>query len=86
MTKQERQHKTRRAKKLKLIRYKGGCCVKCGYKKCAASLSFHHKDPKKKRFELHGGNLSRNIDELLKEVKKCSLLCHNCHAELHYNE
>lgn len=84
MTKKERQNKIRRVNKLKLIRYKGGKCEICGYSKCIAGLALHHRDPSTKRFNLGSGNLSRNMDALLKEVKKCSLLCHNCHSELHY--
>ena len=55
----------------------GGACQKCGYKKCIASLSFHHKNPKEK-----DGNWTKKDFN----PNDCDLLCLNCHAELHYNE
>lgn len=41
-----------RMRKLKsqMIEYKGGCCVRCGYKKYQGALEFHHTDPKEKDF------------------------------------
>ena len=35
-----------------LIGIKGGSCEKCGYNKCSRCLSFHHRDPKNKSFQL----------------------------------
>jgi len=68
-----------------LIQNKGGKCEICGYSKNASALSFHHEDPKEKRFTLGLDSLmNRNKEELLKESLKCKLLCANCHMELHY--
>lgn len=50
-------------------------------------LEFHHIDPSKKEIEI-GKAASRkwSIERLKKEIKKCLLLCANCHRKLHYNE
>ena len=59
----------------------------CGYKKNLAGLSFHHTDAKRKEFKLDMRSLSnRTIARVLDEFKKCILLCHNCHAEVHNPE
>ena len=77
-------NKERRLRKEKLVKMLGGKCVKCGYNKSISALSFHHKDPKTKRFDLsHNGNLLHNWDEVVKEALKCELLCLNCHALAH---
>ena len=67
--------------KKKLIEYKGGKCQICGYNKCVSSLTFHHKDPTQKEFNISGKSMS--FKKLLKEVDKCELLCSNCHGEIH---
>lgn len=62
----------------------GGSCYICGYKKNFSALIFHHCDPKKKKFKLDIRSLSnRKISRISDELKKCVLLCHNCHAEVH---
>jgi len=73
------------AYKEKAIKLLGGKCIKCGYSKCIASLDFHHKNLEDK---------DKNIKDILmrtwlkveKELKKCILLCSNCHRELHWEE
>jgi hypothetical protein len=60
----------------------GGECSKCGYKKCLPALEFHHNSGDKE------GNVSHLIKDFskqkaLKEIKKCILLCANCHREVH---
>jgi len=70
------------AKKIRAIEYKGGSCACCGYNKYYGALGFHHLDPKKKDFQI-GGSYSRKWSDLLVELDKCVLVCHNCHAEIH---
>lgn len=70
--------------KLQCIEYKGGCCEICGYNKCAAALEFHHKDPNEKEFLLSQRNLRTFNEEITNELDKCSLLCANCHREIHW--
>ena len=66
-----------------LVEEAGGKCQKCGYNKSIWALSFHHNDPAEKDFGLSTGGVSRDIDFLRQEAKKCTLLCANCHAEEH---
>lgn len=66
--------------KIWAIRRLGGKCIKCGEDNIF-KLTFHH----------HGKDKEENISILLKynrtflekEVDKCVLLCHNCHATVH---
>jgi hypothetical protein len=49
-------------------------------------LDFHHKDPKEKDIEVSVLVRKCNKEKLLNEVKKCMVLCSNCHRDLHYRE
>ena len=57
----------------------------CGYDKCIKALQFHHKDSMQKDFEIADFyNSSKfDIERLKNEVDKCTLLCSNCHIEIH---
>lgn len=68
--------------KERAVKYKGGCCSRCGYDKCIKALTFHHKDPSKKDFQI-SGNHSRKWKVIKKELDKCILVCSNCHIEIH---
>ncbi|MEZ4104504.1 MAG: hypothetical protein R3B60_04460 [Candidatus Paceibacterota bacterium] len=74
-----------RRRKLKemAIKYGGGKCQICGYKKCKRALSFHHKDANMKDFGLSAKGLTRSWEKIKKELDKCILVCANCHMELH---
>ncbi len=74
-----------RRKKLRAmaLEYGGGKCAICGYSKSSRSLSFHHVDPKKKDFGLSMQGVTRSWERTKKELKKCILLCANCHMEVH---
>jgi transposase-like protein len=65
-----------------LIREAGGQCVLCGYDQYVGALQFHHIDPGTKAFALSGRGLSRSLERMREEAKKCVLLCANCHAEV----
>jgi predicted Zn-ribbon and HTH transcriptional regulator len=73
---------SRRTKKDKLIKLFGGKCAICGYHKYNGSLDFHHKDPKTKSFALSVKGLCYSWETILKEAKKCVVLCKNCHMEV----
>jgi len=60
----------------------GGKCLLCRYNNCLSALQFHHKDPRTKLFEV-STNTNRSWEAIKKEVKKCVLLCSNCHTEVH---
>ncbi len=74
--------KTGQEKRLKAIEYSGGRCQLCGFDGHSRALDFHHrdrsaKDPKYK--SMRGWSWERTLAEL----KKCILLCKNCHAAVH---
>ena len=71
----------RKRTKIKLVEYKGGCCIKCGYNKSMNALQFHHLDPNEKDFQISGKSYS--FDRMKEEVDKCILVCANCHIEIH---
>lgn len=62
----------------------GGECVICGYKKTNKALDFHHIDVEKKEFNI--SKTMHSLDNILKELLKCTILCANCHREIHSNE
>lgn len=74
----------RRRSKERMVEAMGGKCQCCGYNKCLQALAFHHIDPTVK--ELTFGSLRANPkrwDSIIDELKKCVLVCHNCHSEIH---
>lgn len=73
-------HKTRKA-----ITFLGGKCRCCGFDKHQASLCFHHLDPTTKdpSFSSMRGWAWERIET---ELKKCVLLCMNCHIAIHAGE
>jgi hypothetical protein len=75
----------RRNVKLKLIAYKGGKCIDCGYDKPYPSCyHFHHLDPIIKEFTISGK--TRSFERLQTEADKCILVCSRCHGERHDRE
>ena len=74
----------RKRTKERIIKAFGGGCGVCGYNKCNEALELHHIDPKTKELKL--SSLKANInnwDLIVKELRKCALLCSNCHKEIH---
>ncbi len=71
----------RRRVKQTLVAEAGGHCRLCGYDRCVAALEFHHLDPAAKEFGLSRCG-AHSIEKLRAEVRKCVLLCSNCHAEV----
>lgn len=69
-------------KKQRLVNSLGGKCCICGYNKCLSALEFHHTDPTKKDFSI-SSNAHIAFEKALEEVKKCALVCANCHREIH---
>ena len=68
--------------KKEAVRIKGNKCKKCGWVGPLAGFCFHHT--KNKKFEISKiANKSWNI--IVKELKKCKLLCLNCHSIEHSN-
>ena len=75
--------KRRRDVRKKLVEYKGGSCVICGYNKCIDALDLHHMNAKEKEFGISSKGLTRAWSSVQKEADKCVLLCANCHREIH---
>lgn len=74
-----KQHADERRKKINLIKAEIGGCQICGYFKCFSALEFHHTDPKIKEGQI--GKVK--LKDMEAEIKKCILLCSNCHREVH---
>jgi hypothetical protein len=68
--------------KKRCVDYLGGRCVRCGYDRCIKAMTFHHRDPAAKEFEV-GQRLDWSWKVLRTELDKCDLLCFNCHMEEH---
>jgi len=75
--------KRRETLKQQFCKLKGNECEQCGYSAYPETLIFHHKDPSKKDFSIASG-YTKSLYTVLKELDKCSLLCHNCHREEHF--
>lgn len=69
----------RRKRRIKYLEMLGGKCANCG-ETDPSLLEFDHKNPRKKQ---HDFNEIKDGPEntILKEVKKCGLLCIKCHLE-----
>lgn len=72
------------SKKLRAYDYFGNKCEKCGDTNIFHFV-FHHKNPETKEYQLCDIWQS-SWSKILKELEKCSLLCENCHKELHHND
>lgn len=71
----------RRRLKRNLVARLGGKCIVCGYNRCVRSLQFHHLNPSEKEFTISEWKKLGKRD-LEKEIKKCVLVCANCHGEI----
>lgn len=72
-------------RKKKAVELMGGACSRCGYCRNYSALEFHHMDPNEKDFDFNVGR-RRSWDKMVEELKKCVLLCSNCHREEHHPE
>ncbi len=70
--------------KRQMVQYKGGECVRCGYKKYFGALEFHHLNPSEKDFNPSSLKRYRFDDRIKNELDKCILVCSNCHREIHH--
>ena len=60
----------------------GGCSI-CRYKKSLSALHFHHMNSKKLPLSKMHGYSRKSVKE---EMRKCILVCANCHSEIHDKE
>lgn len=47
-------------------------------------LEFHHTDPTKKDGNLGDQAKSWSIKRIKEEIRKCDILCANCHKDIHH--
>ena len=82
--KHEYNYEHRRNKLLELFELKGGKCEHCDLRdlKHIEIYDYHHIDPSQKEFNV-GGYVLKPMEQVLKEAKKCLLLCANCHRIEH---
>jgi hypothetical protein len=59
-------------------------CIKCG-ESHPATLDFHHNDPTTKEKSISSMK-DHTKAKILEEIKKCDILCSNCHRIHHYEE
>ena len=79
----EQQRARRETGNNRLLRLKTPC-VKCGETRPWV-IQFHHIDQTKKEFMINITTvMTKEWEEVLKEVAKCACLCANCHTEFHY--
>lgn len=71
----------RERRKKEIVDLIGGKCQICGYNRVIRNLAFHHISNKK--FTISSRAFQYSMDSVLTEVKKCILVCHNCHGEIH---
>jgi hypothetical protein len=71
----------RRQLKQKLVDEAGGKCIRCGYNKCLWALQFDHRNSEEKLTDVSKLIAQRRLNLALEEIKKCDMLCANCHAE-----
>ncbi len=64
---------------------KGLSCVECGESRYWV-LDFHHKERSEKEDNLGTILFSKGKVAFQKELKKCIVLCSNCHRDLHHKE
>jgi hypothetical protein len=74
-------NKRRKDLRQRAVEYLGGKCCICGYSKCIGAMDFHHIESQIKDFTISSRMTSWEAIE--KELRKCVLLCSNCHREAH---
>lgn len=85
MSKQsEKVKRWRKSCKARIVEAMGGKCSICGYLTCNDALSLHHLNPVEKDFSFAGIRANpKSWDSIVIELRKCILVCHNCHSEIH---
>jgi len=73
--------KWRSDNKSRMVKSFGGSCGICGYSNCKKALEFHHLDPNGKDFS--PTSHIRSWQKTVVELRKCVMLCANCHREVH---
>lgn len=66
-------------------RYKTQPCKDCGIQYNPWIMHFDHRDPSIKLFTI-GDRGNKCIKDVINEIKKCDVICSNCHAERSYRQ
>lgn len=65
---------------------KNSKCIKCGNIDYRV-LDFHHRNHKEKDFSISMALVNNyGLSKIRQEIKKCDILCANCHRILHWEE
>ena len=86
----DKSHKVRlatarkRLRKLKAIKFLGGKCKDCDEEHDPCVYDFHHV--KGTKLMNPSSALTRAWTTAVRELKKCVLLCANCHRKRHFKE
>lgn len=75
-----KEYKKRNLEKMREYKANCGCCL-CKKEFEPVALDFHHKDDNKE-FTV-ANRVSISWETLLVEIKKCVVVCANCHRKLH---
>lgn len=59
--------------------FKNRPCEDCGIKYPSYVMDFHHRNPDSKSFNIGRDLYRHSRKKVLDEIKKCDLLCANCH-------
>ena len=70
-----------RTRKKALVQFLGGKCPICKYGRCVRNITFHHCFSKDRC--LDSRSLDLMLPKIYKELKKCLMMCHICHGEIH---
>lgn len=73
-----------RLKFIRRIKTFYGCSL-CGYNGHPAALQFDHLNPEEKSFDIAKAHM-RSLDSMKSEIKKCRILCANCHSVHTFNQ
>jgi len=71
-------------RKLILHSYKDKPCMDCGVQYPPYIMQFDHRPRTKKLFNIGPKICNVSVKALIKEIKKCDLVCANCHFERTY--
>ena len=80
----DNKNKFYKIKREKLNEYKKGGCIICGEKELVC-LDFHHLDSSEKDFDIGKQFHIKQFSKIEEEIKKCVVLCANCHRKVHAN-
>ena len=65
------------------VKVESGGCLLCS-EAAPCCLSFHHRDRSTKKFSISNGTrLCVSLTRLKAEIRKCVVICENCHRKVH---